>query len=406
MESAPDPSPTLELPLAGIKVLDLTRVLAGPYGTMALADLGADVLKIESPAGDETRSWGPPFVDGESAYFLALNRNKRSAVLNLDNPADAKKLLDLAVRTDVLIENFRPGRMKRWGLGPEKLMELNPGLVFCSITGFGETGPYRDYPGFDPVIEAMSGFMSINGPPDRFEPYKAGVAIIDVLAGLHAVNLVTSLLVRRTSTGIGGHVSVSLFDVAVASLVNVMSSFLVSGELPERHGNDHPNIVPFGAFQASDGLLMICVGNDRQWQSLCDALGIPVEEFPGLTNNPQRVEKREQVRSLLEERLGQSTASEWADELMRSGVPAGEVRQLDQVINDQHVIANHLVQSIEHPEVGNIRLVGPPFLVDGKRPDISIAPPILGSGQGHIQDWLDGPAMESFASEEDHTGGA
>ena len=319
---------------------------------------------------------------------------------------DAKKLLDLAVRTDVLIENFRPGRMKRWGLGPEKLMELNPGLVFCSITGFGETGPYRDYPGFDPVIEAMSGFMSINGPPDRFEPYKAGVAIIDVLAGLHAVNLVTSLLVRRTSTGIGGHVSVSLFDVAVASLVNVMSSFLVSGELPERHGNDHPNIVPFGAFQASDGLLMICVGNDRQWQSLCDALGIPVEEFPGLTNNPQRVEKREQVRSLLEERLGQSTASEWADELMRSGVPAGEVRQLDQVINDQHVIANHLVQSIEHPEVGNIRLVGPPFLVDGKRPDISIEPPILGSGQGHIQDWLDGPAMESFAFEDDHTGGA
>ncbi len=395
MESAPDPSPTLELPLAGIKVLDLTRVLAGPYGTMALADLGADVLKIESPAGDETRSWGPPFVDGESAYFLALNRNKRSAVLNLDNLADAKKLLDLAVRTDVLIENFRPGRMTRWGLGPEKLMELNPGLVFCSITGFGETGPYRDYPGFDPVIEAMSGFMSINGPPDRFEPYKAGVAIIDLLAGLHAVNLVTSLLIRRTSTGIGGHVSVSLFDVAVASLVNVMSSFLVSGELPERHGNDHPNIVPFGAFQASDGLLMICVGNDRQWQSLCDALGIPVEEFPGLTNNPQRVEKREQVRSLLEERLGQSTASEWADKLMRNGVPAGEVRQLDQVINDQHVIANHLVQSIEHPEVGNIRLVGPPFLVDGKRPDISIAPPILGSGQGHIQAWLDGPATES-----------
>jgi len=395
MESAPDPSPTLELPLAGIKVLDLTRVLAGPYGTMVLADLGADVLKIESPAGDETRSWGPPFVDGESAYFLALNRNKRSAVLNLSNPADAKKLLDLAVRTDVLIENFRPGRMTRWGLGPEKLMELNPGLVFCSITGFGETGPYRNYPGFDPVIEAMSGFMSINGPPNRFEPYKAGVAIIDVLAGLHAVNLVTSLLIRRTSTGIGGHVSVSLFDVAVASLVNVMSSFLVSGELPERHGNDHPNIVPFGAFQASDGLLMICVGNDRQWQSLCDVLGIPVEEFPALTNNSQRVENRGQVRSLLEERLGQSTASEWADKLMRNGVPAGEVRQLDQVINDQHVIANHLVQSIEHPEVGNIRLVGPPFLVDGKRPDISIAPPILGSGQGHIQEWLDGPATES-----------
>lgn len=354
---------------------------------MVLGDLGADVLKIEGPDGDETRTWGPPFAGQESAYFLALNRNKRSIVLDLRDPVDARRFLRLVRTADVLVDNFRPGLLTKWGLGSERLREVNPRLVHCSISAFGEEGPYRDYPGFDPVIEAMSGLMSITGPKDRFEPYKVGVAIVDVLAALYATSAITGQLLQREITGRGGHSNISLFDVSIASLVNVASSYLVSGELPSRHGNDHPNIAPFGVYATRDELLMICVGSDRQWRALCEALEIEPEQHPELATNEGRVVNRARVRRLLEGSLSSSGAADWALRLMKVDVPAGAIRTLDQVVNDEHVIQSGLIRSVEHITAGNIRLVAPPFKINGQRPEIRSAPPPLGYHQDSISDW-------------------
>lgn len=366
------------LPLSGVKVVDLSRIMAGPLCAMALADMGAEVVKIESPSGDETRGWGPPFTGGESAYFLALNRNKRSMVLDLTDDDGRAPLVELIAGADVLIENFRPGKMEKWGIGADALSGRNPGLVHCSITGFGESGPYREYPGFDPVIEAMTGFMSLNGPPDRFEPYKAGVAVVDVLAAHQAAFSIVALLMRRNVTGTGGRTSLSLMDVALASLVNVASSYLISGEPPQRLGNDHPHISPFGVFPTARGFIMICVGNNKQWQALCRELGLVPDDPPLIADNRGRVTNRDLIRRRLEERLQAGSAEEWAARLMTAGVPAGQINTVDAALQDPHVEASGILQTVEHPKAGAIRLVASPVILDGHRLPVRLPPPTLG----------------------------
>src|SRR5215208_4732970 len=286
-------------PLNGIRVLDLSRVLAGPYCTMVLGDLGADVVKVESPEGDETRGWGPPFTNGESAYYLCVNRNKRSIIVDFKSQEGRKTLHKLVRRSDVLVENFRPGTLARFALDYDAASAINPNLIYCSITGFGQTGPLRDKPGYDFMIQAMGGLMSITGEPDG-EPMKAGVAVADLFAGQNAVIAILAALQARTQTGGGQHLDISLFDSQVAMLANVASNFLLSDNLPKRYGNAHANIVPYQSFQASDAWFVVAVGNDRQFERMCEVIGNgELENDPRFPLNSARVENRDELISIL-----------------------------------------------------------------------------------------------------------
>src|SRR5512147_247819 len=282
-------------PLQGIRVLDLSRVLAGPYCTMVLGDLGADVIKVESPDGDETRTWGPPFVNGESAYYLCVNRNKRSIVVDFKTTEGRDIINRLIRQSDILVENFRPGSLARFSLDFESASALNPNLIYCSITGFGQTGSLRDKPGYDFMIQATGGLMSITGEPDG-EPMKVGVAVADLFAGQNAVIAILAALQARTQTGKGQHLDISLFDSQVAMLANVASSYLISGNLPKRYGNAHANIVPYQSFQASDGWFVIAVGNDKQFAKMCEVIGkLELINDVRFTTNSARVQNRDEL---------------------------------------------------------------------------------------------------------------
>ena len=298
-------------PLHGIRVLDLSRVLAGPYCTMVLGDLGADVIKVESPEGDETRGWGPPFASGESAYYLCVNRNKRSIVLDFKTEAGRAILHELVKRSDVLVENFRPGTLARFALDFDSVAAVNPNLIYCSITGFGQTGPLRDKPGYDFMIQAMGGLMSITGEPEG-EPMKVGVAVADLFAGQNAVIAILAALQARAQTGKGQHLDVSLFDSQVAMLANVASNFLTSGNLPKRYGNAHANIVPYQSFQASDAWFVVAVGNDKQFEKLCQVLGKgELARDPRFAANVGRVENRDELLALLQLVFLTRASDEW-----------------------------------------------------------------------------------------------
>ena len=286
-------------PLHGIRVLDLSRVLAGPYCTMVLGDLGADVIKVELPEGDETRAWGPPFAEGESAYYLCVNRNKRSIVVDFKTAEGRDILSQLIKQSDVLVENFRPGSLARFSLDFESASALNPNLIYCSITGFGQTGPLRDKPGYDFMIQAMGGLMSITGEPDG-EPMKVGVAVADLFAGQNAVIAILAALQARTQTGKGQHIDISLFDSQLSMLANVASNYLVSGNLPKRYGNAHANIVPYQSFKASDGWFVIAVGNDKQFAKMCEVIGKwELVNDVRFATNSARVQNRDELISLL-----------------------------------------------------------------------------------------------------------
>src|SRR5215510_8558971 len=322
-------------PLEGFRILDLSRVLAGPYCTMLLGDLGAEVIKVERPGiGDDTRAWGPPFADGESAYYLCANRNKKSITVNLKSPAGQEIIRQLARVSDVLVENYKVGELAALGLGYEDLKRLNPGLVYCSITGYGQTGPDKDLPGYDFVIQGRGGVMSITGETDG-EPMKVGVAVVDITAGLFAANAIQAALLARSKTGRGQAIDISLLDAQVAWLANVASNYLVSGQRPQRFGNAHPTIVPYQTFQAQDGFFCVAVGNDGQWQKLCDMLGHP--EFatdPRFTTNPARVQYREALVELLQEIFATHDIAFWLQEITIAGIPCGPVQTIDQVFHD------------------------------------------------------------------------
>jgi formyl-CoA transferase len=368
-----------EQPLAGLKVVDLSRVLAGPYCTMMLADLGAEVIKIERPGlGDDTRQWGPPWAGGEAAYYLSVNRGKKSLTLNLKSARGREILLELVSKADVLVENFRAGTMDGWGLGFEALQALNPGLVYCSITGYGQTGPYRERPGYDFVIQAQGGIMSITGPEEG-PPMKVGVAIVDITAGLYASVAILAALNERATSGRGQYIDTALLDAQVAWLANVGSNYLVSGERPGRYGNAHPNIVPYEPFPTRDGWIALGVGNDRQWQQLCKLAGWEdLAEDERFATNPLRVANRETLVPVLQTRFGQRTTQGWEDALLAAGIPCAPVNAVDQVFADPQVVAREMLVELPHPKAGTVHLAGSPLKLSRTPVSLREPPPLLG----------------------------
>jgi crotonobetainyl-CoA:carnitine CoA-transferase CaiB-like acyl-CoA transferase len=366
--------------LSNVLVIDLTRVLAGPYATMILSDFGASVIKIEQPGrGDETRQWGPPFSpSGESAYFLGVNRNKKSLTLDLRTSGGQQVLRDLVRRGDVLIENFRAGTLDKLGLGYATLREINPCLIYCAITGYGQTGPYRDRPGYDAVIQAQGGIMSVTGAADA-EPSKVGVAIADIAAGLYAAVSITAALHYRQVAGIGQLIDISLFDAQLGWLANVASAYLVSGELPKRFGNAHASIVPYQTMPTADGWLMLAVGNDQQFASLCRVLGQPDWLLDDrFVTNPARVEHRPVLIPMLTEAFRKRTTACWLEALLPAGIPCGPVNDVPTALNDPQAQARSMVQSVEHATGGRISLVGPVPKLSVTPAHITSAPPLLG----------------------------
>ena len=365
-------------PLNGIRVLDLSRVLAGPYCTMVLGDLGADVIKVESPEGDETRGWGPPFAAGESAYYLYVNRNKRSVVVDFKTAGGQKVIRELIKRSDVLVENFRPGTLARFGLDFESTSKLHPNLIYCSITGFGQIGPWRDKPGYDFMIQAMGGLMSITGEPEG-EPMKVGVAVADLFSGQNAVIAILAALQARTQTGRGQHLDISLFDSQVAMLANVASNYLISGDTPKRYGNAHANIVPYQSFQASDGWFVLAVGNDRQFEKLCGVIGQwELVNDSRFKMNSERVKHREELIFLLKPIFLTQKAKEWLSLLEDAGIPCGPINTFDKVFSMPQVEAREMTVSVQHEEIGDLRLVGSPLKFSETPVAYKHPPPRLG----------------------------
>jgi crotonobetainyl-CoA:carnitine CoA-transferase CaiB-like acyl-CoA transferase len=367
-----------KLPLEGVRVLDLSRVLAGPYATMVLGDLGADVLKIEHPErGDDTRHWGPPFAGGESAYFLSVNRNKRSIGMDLKDQEGLERVKKLAAEADVLIENWRRGALEKLGLGYKALREENPDLIYCSITGFGP-GPDEDRPGYDFLVQARGGVMGITGQPGG-EPTKVGVAISDIVCGLFASNAILAALYRRSATGEGTRIEVPLFESTLGWLANRGQEYLVSGEDTGLIGNAHPSIVPYQTFHASDKPLVVAVGNNTQFANLCRAIGRPeLAEDERYATNPDRVSNREALISELQQEFGRRKADEWAEEIRAAGVPSGPVNTLADVFADEHVLGSGMLQTLDHPSAGPLEMVASPLIVDGEHLPIRHAPPTLG----------------------------
>jgi len=389
-------------PLAGVKVLDLTRVLAGPYCTMFLGDLGAEVVKIEQPkVGDDTRAWGPPFVGGESAYFLCINRNKKSVTLDLKSNQAVGLLRRLAEGADVLVENFRPGTMERLGLGERELRAVNPRLIYASLSGFGADGPMKDWPGYDLIIQAWGGLMSVTGMPDG-EPTKVGVAIVDIVAGLMLGKAILAALFARERTGVGQKLETSLLEAEVACLINAGSNYLVGGVVPGRWGNAHPNIVPYQSFKSRDGYLVIGVASEGIWRRLCQAIGMPgLADDPRFARNPQRVEHRGELIDILTEIFLQRDTAAWMTLLIDAGVPCAPVQTIDQVFLAPQVIAREMVVQVPHPTAGTIRMAGLPVKFSGTPASIRLAPPLLGQHTAEVlRSWLrlDDSAIDDLKS--------
>jgi formyl-CoA transferase len=366
--------------LEGVRVLDPSRVLAGPYCTMMLGDLGADIIKIEAPGlGDDTRHWGPPFTSGgESAYFLCVNRNKCSMTLNLKSNQGIQILKELIRLSDVLVENFRVDTMDKWGLNYEALQVLHPGLIYCSITGYGYTGPYRSLPGYDFIIQAQGGVMSITGPEEG-EPYKVGVAIADITAGLFACNAILAALYDHQRSGKGQRIDISLLDSQIAWLANVGSNYLISGEKAIRYGNAHPNIVPYQVFKASDGYFALGIGNDGQWRQFCERAG--KMEWAGddrFKTNANRVENRKILIPILEGFFQQHESKYWLSILEEVGVPCGPINSIDQVFDDPQVQAREMVIQVAHPNSGLINMVASPLKIPTAPVKVRLPPPMLG----------------------------
>jgi crotonobetainyl-CoA:carnitine CoA-transferase CaiB-like acyl-CoA transferase len=372
-------TPDLARPLAGLTVLDLSRVLAGPYATQMLGDLGADVWKVERPgAGDETRTWGPPFVGEASAYFLSVNRNKRSAALDFRNPLHRAAILRAAARADVVVENFLPGALREFGLDPASLRRAHPELIVCSITGYGQDGPYAELPGYDAVLQGFVGLQSVTGEADG-PPLKVGVALIDVLTGAHAAAAILAALVGRLRFGQGVHLDVALAEVGVHSLVNVAQAALSTGQPARRHGNAHPHIVPYQTFSAADGLFVLAVGNDTQWQRVCVALAAPERaQDARLLSNPGRVLHRGELVAWLSRLFATQPRAVWLERFRQAGVPAGPVREVHEAMADPALVVRGMVSPQRLPGGEVTPLLALPWSANGVRPPLVLPPPSLG----------------------------
>ena len=366
-------------PLDGITVLDLTRILSGPYCTMMLADMGARVIKVERPGtGDDTRAWGPPFIGGESSYFLSINRNKESVALDFKH-SDGRALLHrLIACADILVENFAPGTLDRMGLGYEAISAKHPRIVYASISGFGATGPRKDRPGYDAVVQAEGGLMSLTGPGGG-EPYRLGVAIADIVAGLLATQGILLAMLVRERSGRGQYVDISMLDSVVSLLTYQAGIYFTTGRVPERSGNRHPSIAPYDTFAASDGTLVLAVGNDDQWQTFCRVAGNDaLASDPRFHTNAGRVHHDAALRPLLAAILCRRTRQSWIDRLVPEGVPCASVRTLDEVLTDPQVVAREMIDILDHPTAGSLRLLGVPVKLSDTPGTVRTPPPRLG----------------------------
>lgn len=385
MAAEADPS---HLPLAGIRVADFSRVLAGPLASMLLADLGADVIKVERPgSGDDTRAWGPPFVGEDAAYFLSLNRNKRSVALDLATAEGARAARRLALSSDVVIENFRPGLMARFGLDVDSLSAERPELVYCSLTAFGEGEGSAGRPGYDIIVQALSGLMSITGQPGG-EPTKVGVALLDVVCGLYAANAIQAALLRRVETGRGARVSVSLFDASVAAMVNQAANYLLGGLIPGLLGNQHPNIVPYQLFDAADRPFILAAGNDRLFERTCLVIGRPeLAADERFATNGSRVRNRVELIPILSQAFATRSAAEWLGALEAAAVPCAPVRTMDEVFAAPEGAAT--LQGVDDPAHGPLRLVASPIRLEGSTTPVRRPPPRLGEHTDEVIEELD-----------------
>jgi formyl-CoA transferase len=377
--------------LAHLRVLDLTRVLAGPWCTQILADLGADVIKIERPgSGDDTRGWGPPYLKDaqgrdttEAAYYLAANRGKRSVTLDISAPEGQAIVRTLAAASDVLVENYKVGQLAKYGLDYESLARLNPRLVYCSITGFGQTGPYKDRAGYDFIIQGMGGFMSITGERDDLPgggPQKAGVAVSDLMTGMYATVAILAALAYRDRSGRGQHLDLALLDAMVAMLANMNMNYLTTGQAPGRAGNAHPNIVPYQVFAAADGHVIIAVGNDSQYVKFCEVAGCPeLATDARFAKNADRVRNRALLVPLLEDIVRRRPVAYWVEALERAGVPCGPINSIAQALADPQIVARGLRIDLPHPLAGHVPLVGSPIRMSATPPAYDRAPPLLGA---------------------------
>lgn len=374
----------MSLPLAGRRIIDLTRALAGPYCTAMLADLGADVIKVEAPPrGDVTRTWAP-YADGSSLYFMSTNRNKRSIALDLRDPAEQETLRSLVRSADAVLDNFRPGVLKRIGLDPNKLREEQPDLIVARITGFGPVGPMKNDAGLDQVAQGMSGLMSVTGPKDR-EPHRVGIPIIDILTGCHAAVGIAAALGARH----GGRIEVSLLESAINVMTFQAQRFLSSGEVASPEGNDHPMLAPYGVFATADVPINICVGTDKQWQALCAQTGLgEAADDPRYADAASRTTNRDAVRALLEQRLAHEPAAVWLDRLRSDAVPCGPIYEMDQVFADPQVDALGVVEKMPSPGGQEMPLLRGPFWVDGQPTSVRRPPPQFDEHRAEILDEL------------------
>ena len=367
------------LPLQDIRILDLTRMVAGPFCSMLLGDLGAEVIKIEQPGtGDDTRHWGPPFINGESAYFISINRNKKSLTLDLKKEKAKEVFRQLVKQSDVVMENFKTGTMEKFHLGYEELKNINQKLIYCSITGFGLSGPYKNKAGTDPVLQAIGGLMGLTGEPDG-KPVRIPLAIIDMVTGLYAHGAIMAALLARGTTGKGQFIEISLLDTELTLLMNLASSYLLAGEVPKRWGSGHPTIVPFGVFETKDRDIFMSASSDGRWRRLCKACQLDyLADDPRFLTNTARIEHRKELVPLLQERLHHKTAEEWLSILDEVGVPCAPINTLDKVFQDPHVMARGIVKEVTHPITGTLKMVGIPVRHHETPGTIRLAPPHLG----------------------------
>ncbi len=370
--------------LAGVRVIDLSRVLAGPWSTQILGDFGAEVIKVEKPgAGDDTRSWGPPFLEdaageqGDAAYYLAANRNKRSVTIDFAKPAGSALVKRLAPHCQVLVENFKAGGLKKYGLDYASIAALNPSIVYCSITGFGQSGPYAKRPGYDYIIQGMGGLMSLTGEPAG-EPMKSAVAVADLFTGMYAVTAVLAALRHAERTGEGQHIDAALLDTQVAMLANLGASYLISGEKPKRLGNQHASIAPYQVLPTADGHIILAVGNDGQFQDFCAAAGVALANDPRFAVNEARVNNREELTAALSHIMLKRSTAQWITILENAQVPCGPINTLDQVYTDPHVLARQAVETVTRADGREIKLAANPLRMSETPPTTRAAPPLLG----------------------------